>query len=87
MDPDPDEEEMEDVRLDSERDHIWRMGFEDNYGGVDNEKALLHANGWDVYTNNNKALVKGGYSVEVSGSDGNKVLWEVINDNVVEEGK
>ena len=32
-------------------------------------------------------LIKGGYYVEVSGSDGNKVLWEVVDDYVVEEGK
>ena len=32
-------------------------------------------------------LIKGGYSVEVSGSDRKKVLWEVVDDHVVGEGK
>ena len=31
-------------------------------------------------------MVKGGYSVEVSDKYGKKVIWEVINDHVVEEG-
>ena len=48
MDPDPDEEDMEEVRLDDEWEHHWRMVLEDNYGVVDNEKALLHAKRWDV---------------------------------------
>ena len=29
-------------------------------------------------------VLKGGYSLEVSGSDGKKVLWESVCDNVVE---
>ena len=39
----PDEEEMDDVNIDDEREHHWRMVFEDNEGGVDDKKALLHA--------------------------------------------
>ena len=31
-------------------------------------------------------LMKGGYSVEVVGSDGKKFIWEVVDDHVVEEG-
>ena len=31
-------------------------------------------------------LIKGGYSVEVFSYYGNKVLWEVVDDHVVEEG-
>ena len=58
--------------------------FEDNEGGVD-EKALLHANRWDLYLNENEKLVKGKYSVEVVGHDKKKVLWEVVGDHVVEE--
>ena len=38
-------EEMGYVNLDNERERHWRMVFKDNDGGVDNEKALLHANG------------------------------------------
>ena len=34
-----------------------------------------------------KSLMKGGYYLRVSGSDGKKVLWEVVDDHVVEEGK
>ena len=34
----PDEEDMEDVNLDYEKEHHWRMVFEDNYGGVDDKK-------------------------------------------------
>ena len=50
---------------------------------MDNDKALLHAERWDVYMNNKKALIKGGYCVELSGSDGNKFLWEVVDNYVV----
>ena len=61
--------------------------FKDNDGGVDYEKALIYTKILDVYMNDSKALIKGGYSVEVSGSDGNKVLWGVVDAHVVEEGK
>ena len=37
--------------------------------------------------NKKKVLIKCGYYVEVSGSDGKKVLWEVLDDNVIDEGK
>ena len=30
-------------------------------------------------------MVKGGYLVEVADKDGRKVIWEVVNDHVVEE--
>ena len=52
MDPDPDEADMEDVRLDEEREHHWRMVLQEHYGGVENEKALLYAKRWDVYMKN-----------------------------------
>ena len=51
VEDDPDEEEMEDINLDDERGRHWRMVFEDNDGGVDYAKALLHAKGWYVYVN------------------------------------
>ena len=51
MEDDPDEEEMENVKLDDEREHHWRMVFKDNYGGADDKKTLLHAKRWDVYLN------------------------------------
>ena len=41
VEDDPDEEEMDDVNLDDERGHHWRMVFEDNDRGVDDEKSLL----------------------------------------------
>ena len=41
MEDDPDEEEMDAVNLDDERECHWRMVFEDNGGGVDNAKKLL----------------------------------------------
>ena len=65
MDPDPHEEWMEYVRLDNERGSHWRMVFEENYVGVGNEKVLLHEKRWDVYMNENKFLIEGGYYVEV----------------------
>ena len=34
-----------------------------------------------------QSLIKVGYSVEVSNIDEKKVLWEVIEDHIVEEGK
>ena len=42
MDPDPDEEDMEDARLDEKIVHHWRMVFDDNDGGVDEEKVVLN---------------------------------------------
>ena len=49
MEPDPDEEEIYYVVLDDGRERHWRMVLEDNSGGVDGKKALLHANKWYVY--------------------------------------
>ena len=63
MYPDPDEEEMEDVRLYEKIECHWRMIFEYNYGGVDDEKNIVYTKRWDVYMNKKKALIKGGYSV------------------------
>ena len=37
--------------------------------------------------NKKYALIKGIYSVEVSGSDGKKVIWEVVEDHVLDKGK
>ena len=75
MDLDPDEEDTEDARLDDKRERQWRMVFEDNGGGVGDHKSLLYANRWGVYMNKKKVLIEGGYYVEVTGYDGNKVLW------------
>ena len=62
------------------------MVFKDNNGGVGGKKALLHAKRWDVYNLESEALVKGGYSVEFYDKDLKKVIWEVVNNHVVDEG-
>ena len=36
------EEDIKDVRLNNERDHHWRMVFEDNNKGVEYEKGIPH---------------------------------------------
>ena len=59
--------------------------FEVNDGGVDDAKALLHAKRWDVCVNEKEKLVRGGYSLEVFGHDGEKVLCESVDDNFVED--
>ena len=51
MEDDPDEEDMDDVSSDYERERHWRMVLQDNEGGVDDKKVLLHAKMWDVYVN------------------------------------
>ena len=84
--PYPDEEEIKDMVLDDERERRWRMVFEDNNGGVDGTKVLLHAKKQDVYNSEKEALVKCGYSIEFSEKDRKKVILEVVNDRVVEEG-
>ena len=69
MDPNTDEEDMEDVIFDDKRQRHWSMVFYDNAGGVADEKDILNAKGWDVYMKKKKSLIKGGYYVEVSRSD------------------
>ena len=76
---------MDDVNIDNERERHWRNVFEDNEGGVDDKKALLHAKMWDLYVNEKEQLVKVNYLVEVFGHDKKNVLWEVVNDHVAEE--
>ena len=49
VEPYLDEEEIKDVVLDDERERHWHMVFEENNGGVDETKAILHATKWDVY--------------------------------------
>ena len=51
------------------------MVLEDNKGGMDDKKALLHANRWDLYVNDKEQLAKVKYIVEVFGHDKKKVLW------------
>ena len=61
------------------------MVFEDNEGGVDDKKTLLHAKRWDLYVNEKETLVKGKYLVEDVVHDEKKVIREVVDDHVVEE--
>ena len=42
---------MDALNLDDERERHWRMVFDDNYGGLDDVKSLLHAKRWDIYVN------------------------------------
>ena len=77
---------MEDMRLNNKIYHHWRVVFEDNYGGLGNQKAIIHAKRWDIYLNKKEALIRGGDSMVVSGSDGKEVIWVVIYDHVLEEG-
>ena len=62
------------------------MVSEDNNGGMDGTKSLLHAKKWVVYNSDKEELVKSGYWVEVSDKDWKRLIWEVVNDHVVEEG-
>ena len=41
--PDPDEDDVDDVVLDDDRERHWCMVFEDNNVGVNGTKAFLHA--------------------------------------------
>ena len=74
METDPYEEDMEDVRLDNEREHHWRMVFNDNNGGVDDDKMVLNSKKWDFYMKITKVIIKVGCYVEVPVSDGNKAI-------------
>ena len=49
VEDDPDEQEMEDMKLDDDTERCWRMVFEDNDGGVYDKKSLLNTKRWDVY--------------------------------------
>ena len=75
---------MDNVNIDNKRERHWRIVFEENYGGVDDKKTLLYAKMWDLYENEKEQLVKGKYLVEVVGHDKNKLIWEVVDDHVVE---
>ena len=44
MEADLDEEKMQDVRLDDERQCHWMMAFEDNKIGVEDDKLIRNAN-------------------------------------------
>ena len=81
----PDKEEIKYVVLDDDIDLHWRMVFEDKNGRVEGKKVLLHENRWDVYNLDKEELMKDGYSVQINEKDRDKVIWEVVDDHVVEE--
>ena len=51
---------MEDVKLYYERESHWRMVFEENGGGLDDKKALLHSKRLDLMVNGRESLLKVG---------------------------
>ena len=74
MDPDLYAEAIEDVILENKRQHEWRIFFEENDRGVDGDKSLVHAKRWYAYMNDKRSIIKSGYYVNVSGSDGKKFV-------------
>ena len=60
MDDNPYEDNMCDVNIDNDWGFHWRIFFEDNDGGVDDNNALLHSKRWVVYVNKKENLIKGG---------------------------
>ena len=54
IDPDPDEEEMEDMSPDDKIERHWKTVIEENYGGVDDKKFIIHTKRWGVYMNDKK---------------------------------
>ena len=53
------------------------MVFQDNQGGIYDDNVLLHDKRWYVYMSENISLFKDGHSVEVSGSDGERLFGSV----------
>ena len=71
------------MKLDYERGHHCSIYFDYTDVGVCDNKALLHANRWDACVNKRVNMNTGGNLVEVVGSDEKKVLWGVVDNNVV----
>ena len=55
-------------------------------GRVEGKNYLNHAKRWDVYNLEKEVLIKDGYSVGVTDKDSKKVILEVVDDHVIEEG-
>ena len=53
-----------------------------NDESVNIQKSIIYYKRWYVYINSKKVLIRVVYYVEVSGSDGKKVIWEVLDDHV-----
>ena len=62
------------------------MEFEGNIGGADGVKDRIHAKKWYVYNSEKQYLVNDGYFDEGNDKERKKVIWEAVNDHVVEEG-
>ena len=60
--------QTEDLITDNERYHYWSMNYGENNGGVYDSKR------WGVYMKEKFLLIKGGYSVEVLGSNDKKLF-------------
>ena len=71
---DTNEDEMEDITLDNEMERHWNIFFEYNDRGRYYKKYLLHTKSCDVYMIDKLSLIKGGYFVEVSCYDGERVI-------------
>ena len=82
-----DEEEMDEVILDEEIYRFWRTVSKENRVEIDDKKVIINTNSWGVYTNKKQSLIKVGYSVEVSGYYGKKLLSGELDDHVVKEPK
>ena len=82
----PNEEDIKDVVINDQREIHWCMVFLDNNGGVDGTKALLHDKKWGIYNLDKQALLKGGYLVGFYDNYGKKVILEVVDKHVVEQG-
>ena len=54
---------MEDVILYYGREIHWRIVFNKNDGRVDDQKYILRAKRWDLYMDDKKAFIRGGYYV------------------------
>ena len=77
----PDREETEDVRLDNKRERHWRMVLRKMMEGWKIREAIIHAKMWYVYMKGRKTLIRDGYYVEVSGSDGKNIIFDVVDDH------
>ena len=64
MEADPDDEKMDDVRLNNKRQSYWRVVFGDNKGRLYDEKYIIHDKRWYVYMENKQSLIKGEYYVD-----------------------
>ena len=54
---------------------------------MDGQISMLLNKRWDIYMNKKEAIIKGGCSFKLSSSDRKKFIWEVVDNNAVEDGK